>query len=338
MTARETGGTADAAIGQNASAFSTYFVTSLSFGNPNACLPQSLPADATGMAKCQVFYLLAAGDSCAAHPGLTAASADVAASILRVAGITVPVCTLAQVPMTDWVNGSCASASLPGWCYLTGTAAGACPQKAVLSAAAGALPTNASVALGCGGPSLSGVAPTVATSTPTALVGTTCIPSPEQSATFVGFNYRDVTLDADNGGCGGGVCLVDHFQGLTTCPYGQDKNGSPIPPATSACTVPGTDTLVLPDNPTAGQTIEPQCTDRRPRQTVSCSCRCGNAEGATDDGAHYCNCLSGYTCSQVVPAVFPGDPFAGGYCVPSGASFSPLSACPSVCAAASPCP
>lgn len=117
-----------------------------------------------------------------------------------------------------------------------------------------------------------------------------------------------MTLDEGNATCGGGLCLVNHFQGMTTCPYRQDVNGNP-PTGASACTLPDGGGFAQPDGGVAvGQTIDPWCADRKAASTVSCSCRCQNALGLTDDGASYCTCPTGTTCSQVVPAIDPGNP------------------------------
>jgi len=148
-------------------------------------------------------------------------------------------------------------------------------------------------------------------------VGAPCVPAAELSASFAGFDYHDVTLDEDNAACSGTVCLVNHFQGLTGCPYGQDSNGNPPPPITSGCTVPGTSTPVRPNGTEAGQSINPQCLNRVASLTVYCSCRCADAEGNT--GTSYCTCPSGYDCTQVVPATQEG---AGGYCIQSGTAYA----------------
>jgi hypothetical protein len=52
---------------------------------------------------------------------------------------------------------------------------------------------------------------------------------------------------------------------------------------------------------------------------------------ATGDSAVYCSCPSGYTCSQVVPAIAPNDPRAGAYCIKTGTAFDPSNACYAQC-------
>jgi hypothetical protein len=166
---------------------------------------------------------------------------------------------------------------------------------------------------------------------PPASVGTPCIPSEEYSATFSGFDVHELTLDQGNPACGAMVCLVNHFQGRVSCPYGQAADGKGPPPA-SPCTVPGSDAGVTPKAPTfRGETVDPQCADRSGAKAVYCSCRCANAQGKTDDGATYCACPSGFACTQVVAPLVSGDPNAGGYCIPAGTAFDPNTSCANFC-------
>jgi hypothetical protein len=161
----------------------------------------------------------------------------------------------------------------------------------------------------------------------TTSLGAACVPSAELSASFAGFDYHDVTVDENNATCSGAVCLVNHFQGLTDCPYGQNSNGNPPPPITSGCTVPGTSTPVRP-NVDAGQTVNPQCLDRLVSLTVYCSCRCADTEGNTDAGGSYCTCPSGYACTQVVPATQAG---AGAYCILNVTAYDSANVCEQTC-------
>ncbi len=272
------------------------------------CLPWSLPVEGSGQAECQIFYALATGDTCAAHAGLTAAAADVVASLQSMQqglDASQPICILPQLPMAEWVDGSCETSSSAGWCYLTGSAAGSCSETVMLSSS-GAPPAGAIAILGCGGmASSSGVESSAAS------VGASCVPFAELSTSFEGFSVTEVTLNENNPACGNGAaCVVNHFQGLTSCPYGQDAGAD-------RCTVPGTSTPVLPE-------VRPQETPRQTANTVYCSCRCANDEGSTDDGASYCACPSGYTCSPLVSAIVPGDPHAGSYCIKSGTVYDPV--------------
>ena len=140
------------------------------------------------------------------------------------------------MPSAEWVQrvvqGFLRPSARAGACYGTGAAAGTC-QEVLLTTPAGLPPAGSLALLGCGetAPDAGGQG-VDATS-----VGTACIPSQERVATFGGFNQRAVTLDENNAACPGAVCLVNHFQGLTTCPYGQDTEAHPANGGAVACSV-----------------------------------------------------------------------------------------------------
>jgi hypothetical protein len=142
-------------------------------------------------------------------------------------------------------------------------------------------------------------------------VGAPCIPAEELSPTFAGFDEQEVSTDTKNPDCVG-VCLVDHFRGRTTCPYGQ------------ACTVPGSSAAVTAQ-------VHAQCVDRAAAKVVTCSCRCANADGHTDDGASYCACPSGFTCAQLVTPIGQGDALSGAYCIAQGTAYDRTNACAATC-------
>lgn len=91
------------------------------------------------------------------------------------------------------------------------------------------------------------------------------------------------------------------------------------------CCVPGTDT------PTTAAVCG-QCgkeenkkkvSTRSADQAVYCSCRCGIAEGApAEDNFNFCECPTGFSCSEVRPSVGIGDPLiTGKYCVKEGTEY-----------------
>jgi hypothetical protein len=53
------------------------------------------------------------------------------------------------------------------------------------------------------------------------MVGTPCTPSLEKDARFASFKVTEETIETGAPECGGGVCLVNHFQGRMSCPLGQ---------------------------------------------------------------------------------------------------------------------
>src|SRR5688572_2465366 len=70
-------------------------------------------------------------------------------------------------------------------------------------------------------------------------VGDPCVPEQEYDPTFSGFVVDQVNVESKSYQCETRLCLVNHFQGRVSCPYGQD-NGGAAPSGASACTVPGT--------------------------------------------------------------------------------------------------
>ena len=144
-------------------------------------------------------------------------------------------------------------------------------------------------------------------------VGDPCIPEAEYSPTFTGFDKTEVNVESKSFQCLTRLCLVNHFQGRVSCPYGQNgtanaaygaaSNGgfscdgkTPSTGPSNQCCVPGVQAPVIaagetnPAMPTKSQ-ILPNCADRTADKAVYCSCRCANASGKTDDGASYCACL-----------------------------------------------
>src|SRR5689334_12594255 len=57
-------------------------------------------------------------------------------------------------------------------------------------------------------------------------VGTPCVPADESDpllgTLFGGFRVTEESIEVGTPECGGGVCLVNHFQGRVTCPLGQE--------------------------------------------------------------------------------------------------------------------
>jgi hypothetical protein len=188
------------------------------------------------------------------------------------------------------------------------------------------------------------------------------VPGEENDPTFQGFSSESVSVESNNAACPG-VCLVNHFQGRVTCPYGQTAPGvgpqgpagSPAAAASSewGCglpgAVPGADGYVASDQITATDvtvagysagSVPPQITgagvaNRTANNAVYCSCRCENADGKTDDGASYCTCPAGYTCTQLVASLGGSTAdLAGGYCMLIGTGYSPDAGTEETCAAA----
>jgi len=158
-------------------------------------------------------------------------------------------------------------------------------------------------------------------------IGDPCRPEREYDSTFTGFDINEVNVESKSYQCETRLCLVNHFQGRVTCPYGQvsstvGPNGAP------ACVLPGTvDGKVT--GAADGPVVKAQCSTRRPDDAVYCSCRCANADGKTDDGANYCDCADGFTCEQLVGSIgaVSNEQLSGGYCIKKDTKYNAGAAC-----------
>ncbi|HOU89701.1 MAG TPA: hypothetical protein PLU22_01585, partial [Polyangiaceae bacterium] len=152
-------------------------------------------------------------------------------------------------------------------------------------------------------------------------VGDPCLPSLEQDPGFSGFGTREVSVERGAPGCPTGVCLVNHFQGRVSCPYGQSAEEVQSEPA---CFVPGdrAEAVAVP--------VSPQLEARRPNGAVYCSCRCAGPNGSRD--GDYCDCPSEFECAPVVED-WGGESsaIAGSYCIPKGTRYDAASVTPMTC-------
>ena len=191
-------------------------------------------------------------------------------------------------------------------------------------------------------------------------VGDPCTPEQEYDPTFSGFDEKEVNVESKSFQCQTRLCLVNHFRGRVSCPYGQNSQASGLPGGDAfgtmtggdnklggPCIVPGTQgSNAIPIDPTidpntgkplnplpkSGKEVQAQCVDRKTANAVYCSCRCANVDGATNDGANYCTCPDGYTCSQLVTSIGAGDTgLTGAYCIKNSTAYDANSACASSC-------
>lgn len=154
-------------------------------------------------------------------------------------------------------------------------------------------------------------------------VGDPCVPEQEYEPSFNGFVVDQVNVESKSYQCDTRLCLVNHFQGRVSCPYGQDKDGKG-PGGAKSCVVPGTTDAITgnPNDTKTGQSVAPQCAGRTAEQAVYCSCRCANVDGRTDDGANYCQCPDGFACEQLVTSIGPGDTgLTGAYCIKANTKY-----------------
>ena len=161
-------------------------------------------------------------------------------------------------------------------------------------------------------------------------VGDPCIPEDEYRQQVAGYGVTEVNVESRSFQCETRVCLVNHFQGRVSCPYGQTEAvagecGAPGAGAAcadrgDACRVPGTDgreddeRIVVP--------VDPQLVDRRAEDSVYCSCRCDGP----DSNARYCECPSGYACVELVEDLQldtgqGAGNLAGSYCIKDGTRY-----------------
>jgi hypothetical protein len=156
-------------------------------------------------------------------------------------------------------------------------------------------------------------------------VGDPCIPEDEFFDTFNGFHLGEVNVESRSFQCETRVCLVNKFQGRVSCPYG--TNGTPPAPGASTvkhglpCVVPNFGGYVT-------VPVDPQLTERPPEVAVYCSCRCGGK----DPNARYCECPSGFECSEIVADQGQGNAqLAGSYCIRAGSNVDTNQVLPQVC-------
>ena len=149
-------------------------------------------------------------------------------------------------------------------------------------------------------------------------VGDPCIPESEYATDFNGFDPREVYVESRSFQCETRLCLINHFQGRVSCPYGQQEEDLGLPgDAPSRCRIPGTTGERTEDQITVP--VRAWNTERSAKQTVYCSCRCDGP----DANARYCECPDGYTCTSLVPKMgLPGEQLVGSYCIKQGTEYA----------------
>lgn len=174
-------------------------------------------------------------------------------------------------------------------------------------------------------------------------VGDPCTPEQEYDPGFSGFSEKEVNVESKSFQCQTRLCLVNHFRGRVSCPYGQNSQGvapAAVPdgtPGKDGCFVPGTESdknaddanRVKPNLPEPlGNCVASQCADRKAADAVYCSCRCANVDGKTDDGAVYCECPEAFECKQLVSSIGgTNEGLTGGYCVKTNTEFKATDNC-----------
>jgi hypothetical protein len=186
-------------------------------------------------------------------------------------------------------------------------------------------------------------------------VGDPCTPEDEYNTDFAGFKVTEENIESRSFQCQTRICLVNHFQGRVSCPFGQtnpppafdsakgcqnaesdnfnglsdaEKTAKIAAESEKPCCVPGTDTVINAE-------VCGQCagnTNRNHNQAVYCSCRCGVADGEPDDpNFNFCECPDSYECAQIRPNVGLGDKqLTGKYCILKGTAFKDEADCSNI--------
>jgi hypothetical protein len=167
-------------------------------------------------------------------------------------------------------------------------------------------------------------------------IGDPCVPEQEYNADFLGFDEKEVNVESKSFQCRTRLCLVNHFRGRVSCPYGQDADGN-APTNAKGCTVPGTDAKIAgAKDPTTKDfidtkkksTVEAQCIDRSANNAVYCSCRCADINGQQPSDQNFCTCPDGFQCERLVTSIGQGNEgLTGSYCIKTNTKYDPTTAC-----------
>jgi hypothetical protein len=141
-------------------------------------------------------------------------------------------------------------------------------------------------------------------------IGDPCVPEDEYQRYFSGYEVSEVNLETRSFQCESRICLVNHFQGRVSCPYGQSLADGAEP----RCHIPGStgaDGAIRVD-------ARPQLLNRRAADAVYCSCRCGGS----DENGRYCKCPPGFSCTPLLLDIgIPPAELNGSYCVKAGTEY-----------------
>jgi hypothetical protein len=148
-------------------------------------------------------------------------------------------------------------------------------------------------------------------------IGDPCVPEDEYQQYFAGYSETEVNMESRSFQCETRLCLVNHFRGRVSCPYGQTEMDAATGLSTkmdklSYCHIPGTTGT---DNQIR-VAVNKQLDKRLAKDTVYCSCRCNGS----DPGARYCKCPTGFQCAPLLNTIkgLGGTELAGSYCVKEG--------------------
>ncbi|MBX3229304.1 MAG: hypothetical protein KIT84_18215 [Labilithrix sp.] len=168
-------------------------------------------------------------------------------------------------------------------------------------------------------------------------IGDPCTPEQEYNKDFLGFDEKEVNVESKSFQCRTRLCLVNHFRGRVSCPYGQQPSGEAPVGGDRSCTIPGTDTKIEgAKDPTTGEFVDPrkqnavpaQCVDRASDKAVYCSCRCADINGQKPSDQTFCDCPDGFQCQRLVTSIGQGNEgLTGSYCIKTNTGYDPTTAC-----------
>ncbi|MDB4935980.1 MAG: hypothetical protein JWP87_2952 [Labilithrix sp.] len=169
-------------------------------------------------------------------------------------------------------------------------------------------------------------------------VGDPCTPEQEYDPSFIGFDEKEVNVESKSFQCRTRICLVNHFRGRASCPYGQSLDGTKPAAAKNACLVPGTTDAITgltnPQDPASFRDprkkalVPAQCNDRTANDAVYCSCRCADINGDQPSDQTFCQCPDGFACRPLVTSIGQGNEgLTGSYCIKNGTEYNKDTAC-----------
>lgn len=122
-------------------------------------------------------------------------------------------------------------------------------------------------------------------------VGDPCTPEDEYNTQFPGFKVAEENIESRSFQCATRICLVNHFQGRVSCPYGQ--------PPPVACGGPTDTSCANGAKCVESQTLTPECSCKQ-GDTAGCAAACGNTNGLVcDPKLGICGCTSSQTVGDV---------------------------------------
>jgi hypothetical protein len=147
-------------------------------------------------------------------------------------------------------------------------------------------------------------------------LGAACVQAVEADPSFAGYQPTEVSVETGSANCATGVCLVNHFRGRVTCPYGQ-----PDPAFSSRSTEecytpePGHERVTTKVDGWIAPGSVGAPSGRTSNDAAYCSCRCDGPDPSVD----YCECPMGFECTPLIDEIGRGRAaIAGSYCLKAG--------------------